>query len=174
MFNRQMAAHSYEPERCTQPLIETHPNYCVIYAGINDAIMQRPSYYYTGSIESIIRLLLHNNIRPVVMEMPLFSYDGAVRWRTKKERLFLSVRSFLMGTWSNDVAFYRHSLMKMLSETGLKDSILYIPTDKWNPNGWKETNIYGEDGVHLNIRGYHKLDSCITYEVTKDFMTHVK
>ncbi len=170
MFSSKTVEHSYEPDRCTQPLIEKRPDYCIIFAGINDAIMLRPSYYYTGSIKSIIRLLLHNHIRPVVMEMPLFSYDGAVRWRTKKERLFLFVRGYAMGTWDNNVNYYRQTLKEMLNKTGLKDSVLYISTDKWNPTGWREKDIYVEDGVHLNLKGYHILDSCITSEITKDYV----
>ncbi len=170
MFSNQTVEHSYEPDRCTQPLIETRPDYCIIYAGINDAILLRPSYYYTESMKAIIRLLLYNNIRPVVMEIPMFSYEGSIRWRTKKEKFFLLVRGYVMGTWNNDVAFYRQSLKRMLNETRLKDSILYIPTKKWNPTGWKEKDIYVEDGVHLNLKGYHILDSCITSEVTNDYV----
>lgn len=163
MFDYMTTEHSYEPDRCTQPLIEEHPDYCVIYAGINDAILRRPTYYYTGSIRSIIRLLLHNGIRPVVMEMPKFSHPGSFNWRPLKERAFILVRGLLMGTWYNDVSQYRMALKDMLTETGLQDSILYIPTTKWNPKGCEDAAIYIEDQVHLNLDGYmHILDGCST------------
>jgi len=169
MFDYMTTEHSYEPDRCTQPLIEEHPDYCVIYAGINDAILRRPTYYYTGSIRSIIRLLLHNDIRPVVMEMPKFSHPGSFNWRPLKERAFILVRGLLMGTWYNDVSQYRMALKDMLTETGLQDSILYIPTTKWNPKGCEDAAIYIEDQVHLNLDGYHILDSCLISEITKDY-----
>ena len=35
MYSSKTEEHSYEPDRCTQPLIEDHPDYCVIFAGIN-------------------------------------------------------------------------------------------------------------------------------------------
>ncbi len=174
MFANKTEEHSYEPDRCTQPLIEEHPDYCVIYAGINDAILRHPSYFYTNNIRFIIELLLHNGIRPVVMEMPLFKQINGISWRPFMERTSVRLRGYAMGTWWNDVPFYRKKLKQMLSETGLKDSVLYIPADKWNKTGYREENIYVEDGVHLNLDGYHRLDSCIVSEITKDYISKTK
>ena len=174
MFSSKTIEHSYEPDRCTQPLVEGHPDYCVIYAGINDCILRRPSYHYTGSVRSIIRLLLHNGIRPVVMEMPAFCQPNGISWRTRKERWFIQGRGLLMGTWFNDVPFYRKKLKEMLNDTGLKDSVLYIPADHWNPKGYFQKELYTNDGVHLNLDGYHVLDSCVTADITNDFIKRKK
>lgn len=74
MYSSKTEEHAYEPDRCTQPLIEDHPDYCVIFAGINDVIFLRPTSFYTENIMLIINLLLHNSIRPVVMEIPLVNF----------------------------------------------------------------------------------------------------
>ena len=72
MFRNQLPANSWWDDFCTQPLIEAHPDYCVVMTGINDTWKKRPVSYYAGNCRLIIRLLLANDIRPVVMEIPDF------------------------------------------------------------------------------------------------------
>jgi hypothetical protein len=57
----------------------------------------------------------------------------------------------------------------MLSDTRLQDSVLYITTQQWNPGGSVDTTMFLVDRLHLNLNGYHKLDSCIATEIINDY-----
>lgn len=169
MFSNKTTEHAYEPDRCTQPIIEDHPDYCVVFAGINDVNYLRTTKYYTENIRLIINLLLHNDIRPVIMEIPLVDFTEAVNRKRLREQLFYKIRSIVMGTINNEGTDYQKALKQMLSDYKLQDSVLYISAKQWNPEGAVDTTIFLTDQVHLNFNGYHKLDSCITTEVINDY-----
>lgn len=169
MFSSLTEEHPWEPDRCTQPLIEAHPDYCVVFAGINDAIFQRSTSYYAGNLRNIYRLLLHNGIRPVAMEIPMVDAASAIDYKTFFKREAYHLKSFLLGTRGNQVPQYRQALEDMLDKTGLRDSVLFIHADQWNPAGWRDTTAFTRDRIHLNIQGYHVLDSCIAAEVIRDY-----
>ena len=168
MYKDKTVEHSYEPDRCTQPLIEDHPDYCVIFAGINDVTYLRPTKYYAENMRLIIRLLLHNNIRPVVMEIPIVNFSEPMQRKIFRERWFYKIRSLFMGTYNNKGEDYHDALKQMLKNTKLQDSVMYISATQWNPAGCLDTSIFLEDRLHLNLNGYHKLDSCIITEIIKD------
>lgn len=168
MYKDKTVEHSYEPDRCTQPLIEDHPDYCVIFAGINDVTYLRPTKYYAENMRLIIRLLLHNNIRPVVMEIPIVNFSEPMQRKIFRERWFYKIRSLFMGTYNNKGEDYHDALKQMLKNTKLQDSVMYISAKQWNPAGCLDTSIFLEDRLHLNLNGYHKLDSCIITEIIKD------
>ncbi|MBR1394408.1 MAG: SGNH/GDSL hydrolase family protein [Prevotella sp.] len=171
MYSDKTEEHADEPDRCTQPLIEDHPDYCVIFAGINDVTYLRTLSFYTENMKLIIRLLLHNHIRPVIMEIPLVNFTEPMHRKRLRERLFYRFRSVIMGTSNQQGEDYQKALYEMLSETGLLDSVLYIPTRKWNPNGATDTSMFLTDYLHLNLNGYHRLDSCIISEIVNDYTT---
>lgn len=168
MYKDKTVEHSYEPDRCTQPLIEDHPNYCVIFAGINDVTYLRPTKYYAENMRLIIKLLLHNNIRPVVMEIPIVNFSEPMQRKIFRERWFYKIRSLFMGTYNNKGEDYHDALKQMLKNTKLQDSVMYISAKQWNPMNCTDTNIYLVDRLHLNLNGYQKLDSCIITEIIKD------
>ena len=171
MYSNKTVEHSYEPDRCTQPLIEDHPNYCVVFAGINDVTYLRSTKYYAENMRLIIRLLLHNDIRPVVMEIPLVNFTEPIQSKTLRARCFFKLRSILMGTWKHQGKNYHNALLEMLDNTRLKDSVLYISAKQWNPEGATDTTMFLTDRLHLNLNGYHRLDSCIASEIIKDYIT---
>ncbi len=170
MFSNKTIEHANEPDRCTQPLIEAHPDYCVVFAGINDVTFLRPTSFYSENMQLIIRLLLHNDIRPVVMEIPDVHFKYPMPYFRFRDRWFYRIRSVLMGTWNNQVEDYRLALNGMLSKTSLRDSVLYIATKQWNPEGCLDTTMFLDDHLHLNLNGYHKLDSCIAVDIIRDYM----
>ena len=171
MFSDKTEEHSYEPDRCTQPLIEDHPDYCVVFAGINDVTYRRTTFFYTENLRFIIKLLLHNDIRPVVMEIPIVNFTEPMTRKSLRDRCFYFVRSLLMGTINNEGADYHEALNKMLDQTRLKDSVLFISAKQWNPGGSVDSTMFLEDQLHMNLNGYHKLDSCIASEVIKDYIS---
>ena len=155
---------------CTQPLLEEHPDYCVIMVGINDTWKKRPVSYYAGNYRLIIRLLLSNHIRPVVMEIPDFEMGEWLNIHRKRQRFVYRIFSYFNGVVEDDITPFREGLKKMLKDTRLGDSVLFIPADRWIPQDHKfSEEIYQIDHIHLNYQGYHVLDSCIVTEIINDY-----
>lgn len=172
MYSDKTIEHSYEPDRCTQPLIEDHPDYCVVFAGINDVTYLRPVSFYAENMRLIIKLLLHNKIRPVIMEIPIVNFTEPMHRKRLRERWFYKTRSVLMWTFNNQGTDYQDALKEMLVNTKLQDSVVFISAKQWNPRGATDTTMFLIDRLHLNLNGYHRLDSCIISEIVKDHVTH--
>ena len=154
---------------CKQSLQEVRPDYCVVMAGINDTWKKRPVSYYTGNYRLIIRLLLHSHIRPVVMEIPDFEMGEWLDANRKRQRRLYRIYSYFTGVVADDITPFRNGLKKMLEDTGLGDSVLFIPANHWLPADHQYSEeIYQIDHVHLNRQGYHLLDSCIASEIIND------
>ncbi len=170
MFRNQLPANSWRDGFCTQPLIEEHPDYCVVMTGINDTWKKRPVSYYAWNCRLIIRLLLANDIRPVVMEIPDFEMGKWLDTNRRPQRFLFRIYSYFTDVVEDDITPFRNGLKKMLNETGLADSVLYIPADNWLPKDHHYSeDIYQIDHVHLNYQGYHLLDSCMASEIIKDY-----
>lgn len=166
--------HTQEPAWmqavCTQPLLEQHPDYCVIMVGINDTWKKRPVSYYTGNYRLIIRLLLANDIRPVVMEIPDFEMGEWLNTHRRRQRLLYRLYAHFTGVVEDDITPFRKGLRKMLKDTRLGDSVLFIPGDRWIPHGHHYSeDFYQEDHVHINYQGYRVLDSCMVSEIMNDY-----
>ena len=170
MFRSHTQEHSWEHDICTQPLLEQHPDYCVIMVGINDTWKKRPVSYYTGNYRLIIRLLLANDIRPVVMEMPDFALKDWLNIHRKHKSYIYRFYSIFTGVVEDDITPFRNGLREMLKDTRLGDSVLFVPADHWLPqNHHYSEEMYLEDHVHLNYKGYHVLDSCMVSEIIDDY-----
>lgn len=174
MYDSLTVENPFEQDRCTQPLIESHPDYCALYAGINDVIFKRSYHYYTENLKHMIRMLLHHGIRPIVMQIPMVDAASAIDYKPFLKRSPYHIRAFILGTEYNTIPDYREAQMKMLKETGLIDSVLFIPAARWDTIGGWDDRIYTYDRVHLNMRGYHVLDSCLASEVLKDWKKRQK
>ena len=173
MFKSQTQEVSWMHDVCTQPLLEEHPDYCVVMVGINDTWKKRPISYYKGNYRLIIRLLLANHIRPVVMEIPDFEMGEWLNVHRRNQRILYRFYSVFTGVIRDDITPFREGLKEMLKETGLGDSVLFIPADHWIPAGHNYSEeVYQEDHVHINYQGYHVLDSCIISEILNDYKVY--
>ena len=171
MFSNRTVEHSWEIDRCTQPLIEQHPDYCIIMAGINDWRLFKPKDFYVGNYRLILNLLIGNGIRPVIMEVPDVDIQYLNDNREFYRRWMFDALSLLTGIDDSSVQPYRDAMRKMLQDTGLDEKVLYIPMSAWNPGGVDANpEIYLDDRLHLNLKGYHVLDSCMAYDVVKDYL----
>ena len=149
-----------------KPLLEAHPDYCVVMVGINDTWKKRPVSYYTGNYQLIIRLLLASDICPVVMEIPDFEMGEWLNENRKRQRFLYHIYSYFTNVVEDDITPFRNGLKDMLSKTGLIDSVLFIPASNWLPQDHNySADIYQIDHIHLNYQGYHLLDSCIASEI---------
>ncbi len=149
------------PEVCTQPLIESSPNYAIITAGINDAAANIGTDYYCHNYLQILRHLLKSGIRPVVVEMPDVNIKGIYGDKPLKDRLVDRLRSWMTFVSMYDVKPYRDALYEILIQENLMDSIIYISLSQWQTS-------FGDDGIHLDDTGYRQLDSCLAVSIIAD------
>lgn len=140
--------------------------YCFISAGINDSYKKMSTAYYQQSMDGIIELLLANNIRPIILEIPDFDIQKCFekqKWSRKTLRL---ISMFVNNKPIDCKQLFRDALDELIREKGYQDKVSIIHYKSWNndyPNNQK--NLYLDDGLHLNEHGYAKLDSVITQEI---------
>lgn len=164
-------ALDYDLDYCSQDVIKAGADYCVLSVGINDARQRRGKYYYVTNYENILRLLLINHIKPVVMEIPDVYVDGAYDWNSIFYRMKAKICMSVLDTKLRGVGDYRQALKDSLELHHLMDSIIYIPAVSWNPEGWRDKrDIYTDDHFHLNLLGYKILDSTFAAEIVKDYL----
>jgi hypothetical protein len=67
---------------------------------------------------------------------------------------------------------YRDSLQSMLINENLLDSVIYIYMNEWNGDGTNiNQQLFLDDQIHLNRKGYEILDSCIANAISADVMS---
>ena len=129
--------------------------------------------YYIENYVQIIHFLLSNDIIPVVIDMPNIDYEAVF----KREGLLSNLRHILSSiiTRSELYSFqsYRAQLRKVIIQYGWKDSVVYVNSQKWC-SGDIQQSLYRTDGVHLNISGYKRLDTCLAKEIAIHYFRRSK
>lgn len=166
--SKTLYSRLYEEEN--KHLVSLSPDYCIISAGINDVIAKMGPDSYVYHTELIIRFLLENNIKPVIIEIPDVGFHEVFR----KESLFSQARhvisSWVTGSEMFNAEGYRYALRKKLADTDLLHRVLYVGRETWNPIGYMDPrNLYLDDAVHLNQKGYQVLDSCLASQILEDY-----
>lgn len=138
------------------------PKYCIISAGINDTNKKMGATYYGENMRVIISLLLRYNIIPVVIEIP--HYD--IRSSFNRMDVMTKIRAIRSMIWTGSsidcIDRYIQSYDEMLSKYNLREKVITIRRSEWNPDGYTDRRlIYTDDKMHLNVKGYFLLDSCI-------------
>ena len=137
-------------------------DYCIISAGINDSNKKMSTYYYKQSMECIINFMLFNNITPIIIEIPDYDIEKMYRWQMPSRKLLKKFSQIVTGTPINCKRDFRQALDELLKEKDYNNKVHVIKYKTWNSNYAKDQNVlYESDGVHLNKKGYTKLDSCI-------------
>ena len=146
----------------TKRFFKSGVDYCIIFAGINDAASNRGTKQYCHHYKLILDFLLQNNVRPVVVEIP----DVDI-WTMFKDKPFKDMMSdFIKSTMTQCKMYsfkeYRAALREMLQNEKLMDKVVYVPMSEWNGDGEEiDSSLFTEDKVHLNNKGYYKLDESI-------------
>ncbi len=143
-------------------VIEWGPNYCFVVAGINDTDRKMGKLYYKENMRLIISFLLDHHIIPIILEIP--DYDIKYSFKRRNRLTKLKYIASMIITWSkmDCIESYRQELKNLIEEENWHNMIIYISKRKWNPDGYKDSQgIYDEGRMHLNLKGYQKLDSCI-------------
>ena len=90
-----------------------------------------------------------------------------------QDKEYINLMSSYFNTNHKSMIIKQKDVVKLL-ESIKKNSnhIIFIPSTEWNPKGFKDSrNLYLEDHIHLNNRGYYLLDSCIATHISHDYIT---
>lgn len=142
-------------------ILHTGADVCFVSVGINDSYKKMGADYYTCHTIDIIRFLLHNNIKPIIMEIPDYDIQKAYERQTYLRKMLRKISMKVTGSRLDCREDYRQALRKALLTAGLYDSISLLPVQKW-PHSY-----YLPDGMHLNAKGYADLDSCLCDIISK-------
>lgn len=144
--------------------------YCFISAGINDTYKKMGTQYYKLSIDGIIQLLLYNNIRPIILEIPDYDIQKTYNWHKSLRKKFRDVSMYINNTPIDCKQMFRDALDELIIEKGYQDLVSIIRYKTWN-NDYHDNlkRLYTHDGMHLNDRGYAKLDSVIALEIINHY-----
>lgn len=148
-------------EHGTHSLIADGPDFCVVFAGINDCQANLGTTQFCHHYRMILQYLLQNNICPVVVEIP----DVDI-WTVKKDKPWKDLMSdFVKSTMGGGRLYqfgdYREALNEMLVNEHLLHEVVFVPMNEWS----EAPNLFLEDKVHLNQTGYHLMDSCISMHI---------
>jgi lysophospholipase L1-like esterase len=142
-------------------LISKGYDYCVISAGINDSNKKMSTNYYKRSMECIINFMLFNNITPIIIEIPDYDIEKMYRWEIPSRKPLRILSKLLTGTSVNCKKDFRQAFNELLKKKEY-NKVHVIRYKAWNSNYAKDMKtLYVNDGIHLNEKGYAKLDSCI-------------
>lgn len=143
-------------------------DYCIISAGINDAVRNLGVKQYAYHYRLIIDFLNSNSVCPIVIEIPDANIWDSQFNKPYKEIAVDYVRSIMVGSPMYNCAKYRDELKNTLINDSLLKDIIYIPLSAWNGTQLSLRNDLSlSDHIHLNLKGYEKLDSAIIYEIIK-------
>ena len=152
-----------------KPLLLERPDYCVVSAGINDAVAKMGKDYYVHHYMLILQQLLDLDIKPVVLEMPKVNYRAIANREPWTMRMRHVLSSLMTGSELYGFDSYKTALIGAIKKADMQNRIVYISADSWNPGGYQDRRgLYMSDETHLNAKGYEVLDSCIASAILKD------
>lgn len=170
MFKKTASFVDIDSTYCTQPLIQNGADYCIISIGGNDASANLGINYLCANCDLVIKHLIFVGITPVLIEIPQRNDKSQYSGKPWNHYLVDRIRAFMTGSDMYLYDKYRPALYNHLVENGLMDSIIYIKKDDWNIDGFKDKrNLYMQDGMHLNKKGYWFLDSCLADKISRHF-----
>ena len=139
-------------------ILEKGADYCFVSVGINDTYKKMGAKYYAQSSINILRFLLKNNIKPILLEIPKYDINYAYEHQTADRKLLRQLSMLLTRSELDCRQEYRQALAHELVKTSIGEQIQIIHFP-----GTPE--YYKSDRMHLNEKGYHILDSCIVNEI---------
>ena len=141
-------------------------DYCFISAGINDTYKKMSTNYYKESMDYIIRFMLTNHIKPIILEVPDYDIALAYKRQQPSRKIARQISSFLNGTSMDCKQDFRMALKHRIEEQGYFNKFCVLTYKQWNNNHSKDLQLYYlNDGMHLNSKGYARLDSCIAMHI---------
>ena len=144
------------------PFMSKGYDYCFVAVGINDTNKKMNPNYYKHSMACIIQFMLANQITPIILEIPDYDIEKMYRWEIPSRKLLRPFSRFVTGSPVNCKKEFRQALNDLFAEKQYGDKVQIVRYKDWNDNYAEDLkNYYNGDGIHLNEKGYAKLDSCI-------------
>ena len=117
----------------------------------------------------ILDFLLTNGIRPVIVEVPDVDIWTIYGNKPPKDLLADYIKSTMTRCKMYHYHEYREALYTMLQNEQLLDKVVLVPMTGWNGEGdILNPSLFMEDKIHLNHKGYEKLDYCIAVAIAND------
>jgi hypothetical protein len=144
-------------EHSSKFIIENCPDYCIVIAGVNDAIAQIGGHYYSYHMCQIIKTLLHYKIRPIIISCPEFGIMESL-----DNLNFLSKYRNIISAYFNNkgeidnIKSYRNILLEELNSENLLDSITLVDFDHVCSDYNKCPELYSNSS-HLSRKGDERL-----------------
>lgn len=140
----------------SKKIIERHPNYCIVIAGVNDAAMNLGPDFYSHHMILIIKTLLHYGIKPVIVSLPEFGIEENFQKKNLISKLSNKTTDLLLNNGESfSINDYRASLLKKLHDNNLDKRIILLNFDLVCNDYDNNKNLYS-DPLHLNKEGYQK------------------
>ena len=137
-------------------------DFCFISAGLNDTYKKMSTTYYKVGMDAIIQFLLANKIHPIILEIPDFDIQKAYDRQTTNRKILRQVSMLLTRTPMNCKEHFRHVLHELITEKGYEDKVSILSCISWNGNFSDDLkHLYLNDGMHINVNGYERLDATI-------------
>lgn len=144
-------------------------NYCIISAGINDSSKKLSTSYYKKSMDCIISFFITNDIHPIVLEIPNYNIKSVYETEKTYTKIVRDLSMFINGLSTDCKQTYRKALNELIKEKGYEDKISIIHYKSWNDDYENDLiELYNSDQVHLNEKGYIKLDSVIAERIIEN------
>lgn len=156
-----------ENEYSSKFIIENSPDYCIVIAGVNDAIGQVGADFYSHHIVLISNTLLHYNIKPIIVNLPEFG----IMETTNNMEILKRERNKVFAKFTNsgqidNIDSYRKTLIEKLDKENLTDKIIHVDFDDVCSDYNKNKELYANPS-HLNEQGNEKLSKVIVNELIK-------
>lgn len=143
-------------------------NFCIVSAGINDTSKKMSISYYKKSINCLIRFLLHNRIRPIIIEIPDYDILNVYERECTYDQTIRNLSMLINRTTIDCKQEHREALNELIKDNKYENEVSIIRYKSWNGNYYNDIkDLYIEDHLHLNEKGYEVLDSAITKEIIK-------
>ncbi len=146
--------------------IEKGYDFCFISAGINDTNKKMSTSYYQENMNCIIQFMLSNYIHPIILEIPDFNIYKIYENENIYNKTVRNLSMLINGTSIDCKQDYRNALDRLIQEKGYQDKVSVVRYKSWNMEYENDLNeLYIEDQLHLNDKGYELLDSVIAKEI---------
>lgn len=149
-------------------MFHSNLKYCVIIAGVNDAIGQYGGNFYTHHVTLMIKDLLKDHIRPVVVTLPEFGILDAENSfnivKSKRNKIF---GYFTGNGFTSSIRDYRKALDGGLEQEHLTDSIVKVDFDSVIMKYEEHRDLYITP-PHLNVKGNQILGGYIVKCILRD------
>ena len=162
--SRDIYLHVFD-KNGTRPLMEEGPDFCAVFAGINDASANLGTTQFRHHFKLILQFLLKNDICPIVVEIPDVNIWTVKNDKPLKDLAGDYVKSIMTGCDMYCYANYREELNKMLIQEELLDEVVFVPIKEWCGNEVQMQEMFLDDMIHLNEKGYVMMDSCIAVKI---------